>query len=138
MCYAIPSKENSNIAVLEAAVWHEDGSLQLHRPASETLSKSTRVAVGDNQLTSAKTLGRALDFSSLLRCAVERFDHVICKMNIEGSEYRVLQEAMDHGVEQLAEVYLMEFHEWARRDGEMSSRDIRHRLRQSSRLYLWG
>lgn len=113
-----PNPENSRhinekqpgATVVQAAVYIEAGKMKLY--LGEKFDGSTLYA---DKLSGGIRADRfvevdTIDFGSWLEKNVNKSDHVVCKMDIEGAEFDVLEHLIRTDKHQLLDVLLVEWH----------------------------
>ncbi len=104
------SSDNSNLTTLEAAISTSDGNVRLF--LSENFDGSTLYPgklsgrINPDNFISVK----AIDFSKWLARNVTADDYVVCKMDIEGAEFDVLEHLLKTKRMKMIDVLLVEWH----------------------------
>lgn len=107
--------KGQNVFVSAKAAWIIDGvmTLYLGHDLSSTLVKGKIQSVDYPEFNityKRKTLVQTIDFARWLLEHVSFDDYVVIKMDIEGSEYKVLQRLVDTDAIDLVDVIYCEFH----------------------------
>lgn len=110
--------QHSNMEIIEAAAWKEDGELSLYGLVEDergTTSQGASVVSDHNSSLYETNKNQALcvpaiSLSRLIFEKAQCYDHIILKLDIESSEYEVLPELLQSGA--LSHVYhlFIEFH----------------------------
>jgi FkbM family methyltransferase len=105
-------KELSYVNVIEKAVWTYDGKIDLFLGSGEFTESSSVIKT--------KTTGNldknnpdhvdCLDFSKWIRDNFKKEDYIVCKMNIEGGEYDVLNKMIEDGTIHYMNVMFIDWH----------------------------
>jgi FkbM family methyltransferase len=127
----------NKITYHDCAIWVSDGIIKFQQENTELSmsgSPSDGQSVTDGWASSVENIGfvwngyeksidvKSVDFSKF----IERLDgnsHIICKLDIEGSEFVVLRHLISTGaIKKISELYV-EFHEWTMITESIESRD---------------
>jgi len=102
--------DNSKIIKLEAAISTTYGNVKLY--LSEQYDGSTLYPEKQSGLISADRFVQveAIDFSDWLARNVNRDDYVVCKMDVEGAEFDVLEHLLKTRQMGLIDILLVEWH----------------------------
>jgi FkbM family methyltransferase len=138
-----------NIEIIEKAVWTEDGTMKLFGLVEDHRGDVTTGASIVSEHNSAKYESNAeqatevatIDFPSFLRTKFD-YDEIVIKMDIEASEYDVLEKMIAGGELDRVEFMFVEFHSQymegeeherftARENAIVSHMDSLHKL------YIW-
>tara|TARA_Y100000591_G_scaffold310425_1_gene312739 strand:+ start:9630 stop:10355 length:726 start_codon:yes stop_codon:yes gene_type:complete len=117
----LKKKYNSfkNIKIINAAVWIEDGMVDLYGLNESNNIHSDGASIIDNHNSNYYKVKRnkaikvkSLDFSSLLR-RYSSYEEIIVKMDIESSEYAVLDKLIFDNTIDLIDTLFVEFHSYS-------------------------
>lgn len=105
------------VEILPVALWTDDCERTLRTgdgrfSESSTLIKAKRI----RRYTKATNVKiQCIDFSKWVKKHCEPEDHVVCKLNIEGAEYKVLSKMLEEGTDKLINEWWIEWH-WSKMD----------------------
>ena len=129
--------KNYNITYYDRAIWILDGVVKFNQENIE-LSKSGSPndgqSITDGWASSVDNIGfiwkgyeepisvKSIDFSKFIE-SLDESSHIICKLDIEGSEFVVLRHLISTGtISRISEFYI-EFHQWTMTNESIESRD---------------
>jgi len=137
----IKNKNIRNAEVISKAVWIEDSSIKLKRgdsrfSESDSLIKEKRILRHDDR---KDVMVGCIDFSKWCKNNISESDYVICKMNIEGAEYQILQKMIEDETIGLIDYWYIDWH-WNKID--MSEEEHIERLKMfentGAKYTKWG
>jgi len=90
--------KKQNFTFINKAVWVNNGVVSLYigtkdRTAASTLRKSKKKKIDKSNPVSVE----CIDFSEWVRKNFDKKQYIICKMNIEGAEYNILEKMLSDG-----------------------------------------
>ncbi len=151
-CVATLKEKYSNIdnlEIIEAAVWTEKGTLDLFGLVEdERGSKSDGASIVANHNTvfyetdnTKATKVSTIDFAALLK-SKQSYDEIIIKMDIESSEYDVLEKLIKEDLFDKVSFIFIEFHSQfmvgeEKKITEEREHEIKKYLNASHKLYIW-
>jgi FkbM family methyltransferase len=134
----------SGIHIMEYAVWIVDGQLDFYlgsaNDVSSTLLKGKKASPEWAVDYALPTRVRSLDFGRWFDENTSKNDNIIIKMDIEGSEYRVLRRMMDLNLVERVSELRVEWH-FDRYPEEISRAEhdqMRNALKQITHLVDWA
>ncbi|WP_417454110.1 FkbM family methyltransferase [Kiloniella sp.] len=138
-----------NLEIIEAAVWIDDGHMNLFGLVEDgrgTQSDGASIIENHNNAfynsdTSKATKVQTIDFARLLK-EKANFDQIIVKMDIESSEYNVLEKLIDEELLDKIDFMFIEFHsQYMTKDTKHSIEEreqkIKKHLNDKHKLYIW-
>lgn len=95
-----------NVVLEESAAWVEDDEIEFAvDDIGSTVMKTKR-----NWEASPKITIKSFDFSKWLAANFTAEDFIVCKMDVEGAEFPILEKMIRDGTDKLVNELLVEFH----------------------------
>lgn len=123
---------------IEKAVWIRDENVNLYlghkRSQSSSLLLSKKRYIDETVFTEVE----AIDFSKWIVESFDKDDYIICKMNIEGAEYDVLEKMVsDNSIDYIDKLFIS-WH-WKKLEGFLKRRHkkIRNDINKRTNLLIW-
>lgn len=101
------SKEYGFIFI-DKAVWISDGKIKLY-PGHGNLTQSSSISFDKKKYIDKKNPVevKSVDFSKWILENLNKEDYILCKMNIEGAEYEVLEKMIkDNSIDYINKLYI--------------------------------
>jgi len=124
---------------VDKAVWVRDGLIDMYLGANNLTQSSSLLSSKRKFIRRKPTPVKALDFSKWVSKNFSRSDYVVCKMNIEGAEYDILEKMLDENSIDAIDVLYVAWH-YKKLTGFPESRhyNLINELRQRVYVYTWN
>lgn len=130
-----------NFKLIEKAAWDKDETIKMFLGMNDDLTQSSSLFKEKKKYIDKKNpvLVESIDFSEWIRSNFSRSDYIICKMNIEGAEYNILEKMIkDKTIEYIDVLYIAWHNHKIKNFPQDKHNKIKNFVDSNLRTFEWG
>lgn len=134
----LSKKHNFNF--INKAVWIENSEINLY-PGIENFTQSSSLSLSKKKLIDKKNpvLVKTIDFPKWITNNFKKDDYIMCKMNIEGAEYEVLEKMLlDGSINYIDKLYVAWHYKKLKDFSNKRHNKLKNKLKNKTMLLEWN